>query len=117
MPSGVSSIKPLGAAENPGSVGAAAWQGTQRSATMCCTAENSAAGGDSATLVEGAARGASAAAAAARTSTPSSAGQGEVLPPRRWRLWRSTKYARINTPAALIAINTSQFWRAPNVRA
>ena len=27
MPSGVSSIKPLGAVENPGSVGDAAWQG------------------------------------------------------------------------------------------
>ena len=86
MPSGVSSIKPLGAVENPGSVGDAAWQGTQRSATMCYTAENSAAGVAAAAIVEGAARGARAAAAAARTSTPSSAGQGEVLPPRKWRL-------------------------------
>ncbi len=46
-----------------------------------------------------------------------SAGQGEVLPPRRCRLWRSTKYTRINTPAAQIAMSTSQLRRAPKVSA
>ena len=65
----------------------------------------------------GSAWGARAVAAAARIMRPSTTGQRGVLPPRSWRLWRATKYTRINKPAAEIAISTSQLRRAPKVKA